>query len=128
VILFADFQPGTAMGSLTETPDAQQIAQWAELYPWDAPEDGTLPRGMATVLMMRAYLDVVSPRPPGNLHARQQMRLLAPIHAGQAVTTTIACASKEMKGERRKLELTAEGRGSDGRALFTGTITLYWAA
>lgn len=128
MILFADFQPGVAMGSLTETPDPQQLAQWRELYPWDEPQEGNLPGDMATVLMMRAYLDIVSPRPPGNLHARQEMRLHSPINVGEAVITTIACASKELKGERRKLELTADGRGGNGRALFSGTITLYWAA
>ena len=128
MIVFADFVPGKTMGSLTETPDDEQLAQWKKLYPWDVPQDGNLPDGMATVLMMRAYLDVISPRPPGNIHTRQHMRLFAPILPGEAVTTTITCTSKEMAGERRKLALTAEGHGPEGRAIYSGTLTLYWAA
>lgn len=127
MILFADFEPGAEMGSLTETVSEQQLAEWALLYPWDTPTD-SIPLGLATVLMMRAYLHVVSPRPPGNLHVRQQMRLHTPIHAGEAIVTTIACQAKEMRGERRKLELLAKGRAADGRAVFDGTLTLYWAA
>lgn len=127
-ILFADFVAGRRMGETTETVTQAQLDDWAELYPWDAPRGGIMPRGMATVLMMRAYLEVVSPRPPGNLHVRQQMRLHAPMRAGDPVTTAITCRTKELKGERRKLELLARGEGSDGGLLYEGVITLYWAA
>lgn len=127
-VLFADFVPGARMGEKTETITEAQLGEWAALYPWDAPKDRMVPIGLATVLMMRAYLEVVSPRPPGNLHVRQQMRLHAPMHAGDAVTTTIVCRSKELKGERRKLELLATGHGSEGAHVYDGVITLYWAA
>lgn len=127
-ILFADFVPGAPMGEMTETVSDDQLGEWAALYPWDAPVDGTVPKGLATVLMMRAYLDVVSPRPPGNLHVRQQMRLHEAMQVGEPVTTQIACQAKELKGERRKLELRATGRGNGGRLLYDGVLTLYWAA
>lgn len=127
-ILFADFVPGASMGEMTETVSEAQLGQWAALYPWDAPKDGIVPGGLATVLIMRAYLQVVSPRPPGNLHVRQQMRLHAPMRAGDPVTTRIECGTKELKGERRKLELLATGRGGGGSLLYEGVITLYWAA
>jgi acyl dehydratase len=127
-ILYVDFPVGQAMGDMTETPTDAQCEKWAKLFPWDAPSAELVPAGMATVLMMRAYLQVVSPRPPGNLHARQQMRLHDPIRRGEAVTTSITCASKELKGERRMVVLNAQGRGEGGRLLFDGVITLYWAA
>lgn len=126
--LFADFVPGARMGAKTEVVSKDQLAQWAALYPWDAPKDGVVPSGLTTVLMMRAYLEAVGLRPPGNIHVRQQMRLHAPMRMGDPVTTGIACKAKELKGERRKIELAATGQGSDGTLLYEGIITLYWAA
>ena len=67
-------------------------------------------------------------RPPGNIHVRQEMQAHAPILVGEAVGTCVACRSAEQKGERRKLELSVTGSGEDGRLVFDGTITLYWAA
>lgn len=127
-ILFDDFEVGSEMGTSTEVLSEDQLTQWATLYPWDAAHGDAAPSGIATVLMMRAYLAVVSPRPPGNLHVRQQMNLHAPIAKTGAVSTTISCKSKELKAGRRKLELWAEGRSAEGHALYDGTITLYWAA
>ena len=127
-VLFDDFAPGKMMGEFTETITADQLGEWWALYPWDGAVGERVPSGFATVLMMRAYVTVVAPRPAGNLHSQQQMRLSDAIRVGEAVTTSIECHGKEMKGTRREVELFARGRGSDGRPLYDGTITLFWAA
>ena len=48
--------------------------------------------------------------------------------AGEVIRTTLSCLSKELRRERRYVELQATGRGDDGRALFDGRLSLIWAA
>lgn len=127
-ILFADFRPGDRVGQHSEKLGREALDQWIGLYPWDGATDSFAPPGFATVFLMRAYLTVVAPRPAGNLHVQQTFSLHDRIRLDEWVTTTIGCLAKEMKGTRRKVELSAEGSGADGRRVFSGVITLYWAA
>jgi hypothetical protein len=128
VITFDDFVPGAAMGNSTERIGEDVLALWKRLYPWDAPAQGELPLGIATVLLMRAYMRILTPRPPGNIHARQQMELAAPARVGEEVTTAMQCLGKELKRERRYVELATRSTGDQGRLLFTGRMSLIWAA
>lgn len=127
-ILFADFQPGAEMGRKSDVLSARQLEEWGELYPSDRPVGEEAPMGLATVLMMRAYLEVVSPRPPGNLHVRQDLQICAPVRVGEEVTTTVTCLDKELRKERRVVRLAVSGTGANSRSLFDGIITLFWAA
>jgi hypothetical protein len=127
-ILFADFRPGQMLGQHAESLGRETLDRWVSLYPWDSVADGIAPSGFATLLLMRAYLTVVAPRPAGNLHVQQTFSLHDRIRLDETVTTTICCLTKEIKGSRRKVELSAKGCGSDGRDVFSGVMTLYWAA
>jgi acyl dehydratase len=127
-MLFADFLPGQELARVSDRITPEQIAEWAELYPWDVPVQGFVPTGLATVLLMRSYHKAIPHRPPGNIHAGQRMQAHSSIRAGESVTTTVTCLSAERKGERRKLELTMHGRGEDGRSVYNGLATLFWAA
>ena len=75
VITFDDFRPGANMGHATDVVDEHILDLWKQLYPWDTVAAGELPPGLATVLLMRAYMRILTPRPPGNIHARQRMEL-----------------------------------------------------
>ena len=127
-ILFEDFAVGRMMGEFVETITSEQLGEWAALYPWNAATDGTVPASLATILMMRAYVNVVTPRPPGNLHAQQRMRLFGTIAIDEPITSTIECQDKSMAGARRKVELLVLGRGRDDRFVYDGVLTLFWAA
>jgi len=130
-ILFEDFQPGALMGECVQVYDAGQARRWQAIF-GSQPEDGA--EGpvegvcMAVVNMMRAYLDVVAPRPPGNVHARQKLQMHGVPVQGESMRVTVVCARKEMRRERRYLELQVSGAGEGGRKLFDGLITLIWAA
>jgi hypothetical protein len=80
------------------------------------------------VLLMRAYMRILTPRPPGNIHVRQRLELIAGIVPGEEVTTELECASKELKRERRYVELACHASGKAGRPLFDGRMTIIWAA
>ena len=130
-IVFEDFVPGTLMGERVEVYDAQQAQRWQAIF-GDQPEDGAggaaEGASMAVVNMMRAYLQVVTPRPPGNVHAKQQLRMHAIPQQGEAIRVAVHCAGKEMRRERRYVELQVRGTGQQGQPLFDGLITLIWAA
>lgn len=130
-ITFVDFQPGTRLGEHTDTYDAQLAQAWQRIF--GRAQDGSAngpaeAASIAMVLAMRAYLAVVTPRPPGNVHARQQFKLLTRPHPGEQVRTVIACVGKEIKRERFYVDLQARGTGEGGRELFDGRMSLIWAA
>ena len=127
-ILFEDFVPGALMGERDEIYDATQAARWQSLFGTDADDCAAEAASMAVISMMRGYLNLVTPRPPGNMHARQQLQMRDLPRAGEAVRIAVRCLSKEVRRERKYVELQVMGSGSEGRALFDAQLTLIWAA
>jgi hypothetical protein len=129
-ILFADFQPGAALGTHTESYTPELARAWQRIFVSPDESGGGAAEGasMAVVLAMRAFLTVVAPRPPGNVHARQQFTLARLPRAGEQVRTVIACAGKEIKRGRFYVDLQVQGTGDGGRDLFGGRMSLIWAA
>ena len=131
VITFEDFNPGAVMGESVEVFDEMLAQRWQKIF-GDQSADGANGAAegasLAVVMMMRAYLNVVAPRPPGNVHARQRFSLESPPRQGEAIRTVIACVEKAFKRERRYVELQARGTGEEGRPIFIGRMTLIWAA
>lgn len=130
-ILFDDFRPGVPMGEYEEVYDAQQAGRWQTIFGSTAQEDANAASeaaSMAVVAMMRAFLHVVSPRPPGNVHARQQLQMHALPRLGETMRIAVTCAGKEVRRERRYVDLGVRATGDGSRALFEGCISLIWAA
>ena len=130
-ITFDDFQPGAVLGENVQTFDPELSMRWRGIF-GDQPEDGA--RGvvegasMAVVMMMRAYLGIVTPRPPGNVHTRQRFSLTEPPRQGESIRSVVTCMSKELKRGRRYVELQVQGTGEGGRSIYGGGMTLIWAA
>ncbi|MFT0852027.1 hypothetical protein VRY85_14780 [Achromobacter sp. F4_2707] len=130
-ILFEDFQPGTLMGERVEVYDDKQAQRWMAIFGSASagePHDAAQAASMAIVGMMRAYLDVVAPRPPGNVHTKQKLTMHALPQLGEAMRIRVTCAGKEMRRARKYVELQVQGTGKDQRPLFEGLLTLIWAA
>ena len=79
---------------------------------------------MTTVLMMRAYMKLLAPRPPGNIHTRQRVELTALPRLEEEVTTGILCTGRQLRKERRYVEIATRSTGAVGRELFNGAMTL----
>lgn len=126
MMTYAMFEPGRVMGQSDAVFDAAQLAAWRELFPEDDGPD-VMPQGMVAVITMRAYAEVVQPRPPGNIHAAQIFDLFRLPQVGEALTTTITCIGKEIRKERRRVTLQMDCAGSRGPA-FRGRMTVLWAA
>ena len=125
--LFDDLVPGVELGQAIGVYDESMTFAWRRLF-GQSTAPGAEAAGIAVALMMRGYLSVVSPRPPGNVHVGQGLRLHALPQAGEQVRTVLACTSKEIRRERRFVEFSATATGQNERPLFDGQLTLVWAA
>jgi hypothetical protein len=127
VFLFETFTPGVVIGTRSLTLDSAFVERWLSLFPEDRDGD-RMPVGMTAAVMIRAYSDVLQPRPPGNVHGAQRFEIARLPRIGDTLVTTIACDSKELKGERRWVRIASETRRDDGTTMFTGLMTTLWAA
>lgn len=127
-ILFEDFQPGAPMGEIVQSFEPKLARCWQSIF--GAEDAGGLAEGasIAVAMMMRGYLGVVTPRPQGNVHARQRFTLHTSPRQGEAIRTQVTCLSKEIKRERRYVELEVRGTGEHGRPIYAGVLNLIWAA
>ncbi len=128
--LFDDFVAGREVGTRTEALDDALLQQLRAVY--GSAAHGTMSSAesaaLAMVLMMRAYIAIVAPRPPGNGHARQRFRLETQPSMDELLRITVLCHGKEVHRERRYVDFQAIGTGRGGRSIFTGMLTLIWAA
>lgn len=133
-ILFDDFKPGARMGETSLVYGAELAGQWERIFgasPDTADQvahAGAKGASIATVMMMRAYMSVVSPRPPGNVHARQHLVLDDVPVQDERVRVEISCVGKELRRGRRYVDLEVVGTGEGGRPLYRGLMNLIWAA
>ncbi len=130
-MLFDDFTPGAELGVHVERHDAVVAQLWRSIFAPDATDPAPAAGerlGVATALMMRGYLAVVTPRPPGNIHARQQLQVAALPRPGETIRLRLRCAGKELRRDRRYVQIAVEATGEAARPLFDGTLTLVWAA
>lgn len=124
---FASLAPGRNFGTHVEVAGAALLERWSELYPTDTLPPGGTPAGLANVLVMRAYLALVQPRPPGNVHAGMALRRIAPIAAGARVHTTIACTGRDERPGRRFVTFAARTCTEDGAPVIEARLRLAWA-
>ena len=64
MLTFDTFEPGRAMGSHAIAIDEALVGLWHRLYPYDDAGD-LMPPGMASVVTMRSYMAILTPRPKG---------------------------------------------------------------
>lgn len=82
-----------------------------------------MPSGLTSVVVFRAYHEIVTPRPPGNIHGAQRCTVHRLPLRGETLTTTVQCESKEEKKGRKFVYLKFETCGEDGKAAFTSDMT-----
>jgi len=121
--------PGALLGSCELAYDDELVQGWERLFGANAgPRGAAQAAGAATILMMRAYLSVVTPRPPGNIHARQGIEFAALPQPGDRLTVSVECRGKEIRRGRRYVELAVQSVDQRGGPVFRGLLTLIWAA
>ncbi len=130
--VFDRLQPGMLLGSHDDQVDSAALEAWQAIYGGlDLHDTGQrVPSAFASVLVMRAYLAVVSPRPPGNIHRMLSVRSLAPLPRDRPLRTTVSCIARELKGDRRLVRFRTECHAleDDAPLLVVGELELLWAA
>jgi hypothetical protein len=127
-ITFDQLEVGKEFGSIVQSVDQEMMRRWSSLYP-DEPVSakGKLPPSIVQAIAMRAYLNLVVPRPPGNIHVAQSMKLNGAAYLNEPISVHVRCEGKEIRKERKLVRLAVSGRRADDKRLFDSTMTLIWA-
>lgn len=126
---FDDFSEGMALGSIDVVVDEHRTSLWRRIYArgesWN--EADAVPQSLIVAAMMEAYLKIIQPRPPGNVHAGQKIVMTGnSVMAGARLTFGFSCLGKAMKRERRWMTLGVSG-SQDARPVMRGEIVTIWA-
>jgi hypothetical protein len=127
---FADLCLGHTFGEISFTLDAGRLAQWDAIYGGDQNLDNSaraLPVGLLVTCMMEAYLSLIQPRPPGNIHAGQSLVFgTGHVRLGDTVNVTVICQDKTERKGRGWVTLAATVAHGD-ETLLRGEIQVIWA-
>lgn len=127
---FSDFQAGQSFGQMSITLGSDRLAKWDAIFGSRENADAAcrfLPRGLLVTSMMEAYLGLIQPRPPGNIHAGQSL-VFGPGRVSLGDTVTISASCKEKAERKGRGWVTFEvivTRGSE--TLLRGDIRSIWA-
>jgi len=126
VFTFDRLQPGELVGCRSERIERRALTIWNTIYGGnDGPQ---VPAGFAAVLVMRAYLAIVSPRPPGNIHRALTVRAHRPLPYDEPLLSAVTCTAKQLRNGRRYVQFTVTCRAQDGNLCVDGDIDMIWAA
>lgn len=128
VLTYDSFQPGSFLGEWESRIDASLLSGWQEIFGNDDADAPARIAGIVVIGMMRSYLEVVQPRPPGNIHTRQKLSLKRLPQAGETIRSGVWCQDKHQKRGRNYLYLEVSGKDSDDQLIYTGQMSLIWAA
>ena len=127
IFTYDSFTPGALLGEWVEPMDAGLASTWEQLFGSSERDRVAQQTGLCIALMMRAFLKVVTPRPPGNIHARQILAIEQLPQVGDTVSSQIRCIDKQIKRGRHYVDLEVTGYGADRRTVYIGKMSLIWA-
>lgn len=127
-LCYDSFVPGEEIGTDDLVFGDEWVQSWSRIFTGSGRDPAQVPLGVVSVVAMRAYMAIVTPRPPGNIHAGQQLRIVRAPSLGEHLHTRMACTAKRLSGERRIVTFGTRctGRGSGG-TVFEGAMTIFWA-
>lgn len=117
---FDHYVAGRLYGPHRLTIGADLESQWLQVFPQDAWQDDTVPPGMLSVITLLAYTNVITPRPPGNIHAGQRFDVVRLPRRGETLSTTIRCEDKQVRKGRRWVYLAFETLDDAREPVFEG--------
>ena len=126
VLTFDRLQPGMLVGHRHDRIEPTALTMWRTIYGGSG--DLAVPAGFAAVLVMRAYLAIVSPRPPGNIHRALDVRAHHPLAVDLPLQSAVACTDKQIRNGRRYVQFTVTIHAPEGQLCVDGDIDMIWAA
>ena len=120
MFVYDAFEPGKDYGVWPFVFDGAALASWCDVFAEDAGE--IMPPGMTAMVAMQAYMHVIAPRPPGNIHARQQVEIRRLPRLGEQLSTAVRCLGKEVRRGRHRVQLELETCDQAGEPVFITTM------
>jgi hypothetical protein len=127
MMTYADFVPGTVLGECPFSFTPETLALWTDLFSDDARCRPTMPPAMIAMVVMRAFMQILHDRPPGNIHAGQKFWISRLPELNERLVTTLRCVDKDLRNERRWVTFASDSVDGAGGVLFSGKMTTIWA-
>jgi hypothetical protein len=128
MMTFDDFKTGMLLGECEFAFTDERAAEWSALFPDDRRNLPSMPPAMIAMVVMRAFVSILSDRPRGNVHASQKFWVARLPLLNDRLTTRLSCVGKEFKGNRRWLTFGTDTTDPAGGLLFRGQMTTIWMA
>lgn len=138
---FDDFYAGQDWGVHTWTVASEIVAAWGQvtgdrspLYQdckeaSSSPYKGPIaPAALAFVYLSQGIQDLLREKPPGGVHAKQELTFFAPVRAGDVLTTSLKVREKYVKRERKYVVFETTTLNQRGEKVLEGVRTSIWAA
>lgn len=125
ILTFDELREGSVFASGELVIDEESVNEWNKLFSCD-PNGRRVPMGAVPLVLIRAYSDLVCPRPPGNVHVGQSCTLHELPEIGQSIRTSASCLSKERRGERLIVRFDVSLHNARAEPMITGISTMFW--
>lgn len=125
---FDRFIVGQCIGSHAQTLDQDLVSAWLRLFPRDAAFLPTMPLSMVSAISMRDFLQIVQPRPKGNVHATQKSEVHRLPVLGEELRSFVVVQEKFVKRDTNRVVFEVLTRDAAGGLLFAGRAGIIWAA
>jgi hypothetical protein len=127
LLVFDELREGSLIACGELIVDEESVRGWNKLFDCNA-TGRRVPMGAVPLILMRAYSDLVAPRPPGNVHVGQSCTLHALPEIGQPLRTSVSCISKERRGDRLLVRFDVQLHNNRSEPMITGISTMFWGA
>lgn len=124
---FDKFKINDLIGTSIQIVDQQTFSHWNSLYKNSDRKSG-LPYGISQLIVMRAYTEVVQPRPPSNIHAAYHCRLAKTPSLSKELQAKVFCVNKYMRRKRKMVDFRVDISDSEsGMFLCSATLVICWS-
>jgi len=122
------FTVGAVLGTREETISDEILGRWLEILPGDRAFLPFIPPGLATAVVMRAYMHILADRPPGNIHIGNAMHIVRMAPANVRLRTRLRCIHKAERKGRPSVSFEALTDAGDAAPVYRSRIDMLWAA
>lgn len=119
---------GADLGARDEVVGDEMLERWLDILPGDRVFLPFIPPGLATAVVMRAYMHILADRPPGNIHFGNAMQIVRMAPAGARLRTRLRCIDKAERKGRPAVSFEALTDGRDDAPFYRSRIDMLWAA
>ena len=125
--IYERFETGEHIGTSTQIVNQAICDRWNALYK-NPRKEGVLPYGIIQLIAMRAYTEVVQPRPSGNIHAAHFCKLAAVPSLNNELKAQVYCVGKYLKRERKMVDFSVRiSDAESGHFLCDTTLSICWS-